>query len=224
MWTSLTLPNDAASSQDAPTGMDIELHAVWVTFLLSTPHWFFASQNLRTDSPILISITACTCCPWRKHTCIWSLWYSLTLSPILGPKALNDGGCLVACPTNLYYIRVALISGVNISSQNSNVGRGWARKSLPTVEELAAADGFWWMTNCCPLGMFQIVTAHTPAGGWTPMHSVNCAQGFINNIRQIGPEAGREMGWVLYRELEVGIGGWIWAKCILKCMKTLEHE
>lgn len=33
-----TLPNDAASSQDAPVDVDIELHAGWVTFLLSTPH------------------------------------------------------------------------------------------------------------------------------------------------------------------------------------------
>lgn len=206
MWTWLRLPNDAANSQDAPTGMDIELHAVWVTFLPSTPHWFLASQNLRIDSPILRSITAWTCCPWRKHTCIWSLWYSLPLSLTLGPKALNDEGCLVACPTNLHYVRVTLISGVNISSQNSNMGRGWARKSLPTVEELAAADGCWGMTSRCPLGMFQVVAAHTPVGGLTPMYSINCAQGFISNIRQIGPEAGREMGCVLKRELDTGIG------------------
>lgn len=76
MWTWLTLPNDAASSQDAPAGMDIELHAGWVTFLLSTPHWFLASQNFRIDSPILRSITAWTYCPWRKHTCVCSLWHS----------------------------------------------------------------------------------------------------------------------------------------------------
>lgn len=70
------------------------------------------------------------------------LTVTFSVSPILGPKTLNDEGCLVACPTNLYYVRVTLISGINISSKNSNVGRERARKSLPIVEELVAADGF----------------------------------------------------------------------------------
>lgn len=168
----------------------LEWHLLFPQFLYFR---FLLARASGLTAPFWYLCTAQTCCPCRGHMCIWSmassLWHSLLLSSILGPKGLNDEGYLVSCPINLYCIRGescvnlwVLIFSVKILAL---VERG-ALKAVPPGEGLLAVDGCWGgrATLLWECGREEV--AYTRMGecspypdGWTHTHA-HMGKGFLD--------------------------------------------